>query len=427
MKGGHRKLPAMKQRRPPRDRSLPSKGARASTLAPATGVYFPGLHGLRFFAALAVVVAHIELLKSYHGYPNLADNLAIYELGRLAVTFFFVLSGFLITYLLLEEKREAGTIAIRKFYIRRIFRIWPLYYLVVVLAFVIVPQVKALAIPSVTIAAGDHRSILGLFLVLLPQVALSLYPPFPYAEPLWSIGVEEQFYLFWPLVMARSRNVLKLAVVIIIGGVAVKAGALAYASRLKDPSQLGFWNHFIDYFYFNRFECMAIGAAGAWLLFERKERVLRFLFSKPVQLLTYLFTAIAMLTTRGKPILHYSVHSVLFCIIILNVAANEHSLLKLRANVFTLLGNISYAMYLLHEIVIGVVMYLITTATGSRFDGLSANVVLYAGSAVVTIAVSTLVYKLYEVPFLRLKSRYAVVKSGVDEQASVGQLRDSTA
>jgi peptidoglycan/LPS O-acetylase OafA/YrhL len=417
----------MKQRRPARDRSIPADRVRASADTPETVVYFPGLHALRFFAALAVVLGHVELLKSYHGYPSLADHLAVYELGRIAVTFFFVLSGFLITFLLLKEKRDAGTIAVGKFYVRRILRIWPLYYLVVLLAFVIIPRVGALDIPSMTAAAGNQRSILGLFLLFLPQVALSLYPPFPYAEPLWSIGVEEQFYLFWPLLMARFRNALTLAVIIIIGGVAVKVGALAYASTLRDQSQLVFWNHFIDFFYFNRFECMAIGAIGAWLVFERKERVLRFLFSKPVQLLTYGLVAVAILTTRGKPILQYSGHSVLFCIIILNVAANEHSLLKLRANAFTLLGNISYAMYLLHEIAIGAVMYLITTATGSRFSDLPANVALYAGAVVLTIAVATLVYKFYEAPFLRLKGRYAVVKSGVPEQAPVGRLQDTTA
>jgi peptidoglycan/LPS O-acetylase OafA/YrhL len=386
---------------------------RSPALVPGGGVHFPGLHALRFFAALAVVVGHVELLKSYHGYPNVADNLAVYELGRIAVTFFFVLSGFLITFLLLEEKREVGTISIRKFYVRRIFRIWPLYYLVVFLTFVVVPQVKALAIPSMALGGGDQRApILGLFLALLPQVALSMYTPVPYAEPLWSIGVEEQFYLFWPLLMARFRKVLPLAILITIAGMAVKAGALAYASTLRDPTRLAFWNHFIDYFYFNRFECMAIGAIGAWLVFERKERVLRVLFSKPVQLLTYVAAAFAVLTTYGKPILQYGLHSVLFCVIILNVAVNEHSLLQLRAGVFTLLGNISYAMYLLHEIAIGAVMRLITSATSSRFDGLPANVALYLGGSVTTMAVATLAYKFYELPFLRLKNRYAIVKSG---------------
>jgi peptidoglycan/LPS O-acetylase OafA/YrhL len=91
-------------------------------------------------------------------------------------------------------------------------------------------------------------------------------------------------------------------------------------------------------------------------------------------------------------------------------------LLKLRATFFTLLGNISYAMYLLHEIAIGAVMRLIASATGSHFGDLSANVALYFGGIVVTIGVATLAYKFYELPFLRLKSRYAVVKSGTKEQ-----------
>jgi len=358
-----------------------------------------------------VVVGHIELLKSYHGYPNVADNMAVYELGRIAVTFFFVLSGFLITFLLLEEKRETGTISIRKFYVRRIVRIWPLYYLVVFLAFVVLPHLKGLAIPSAADAGNHQASVLTLFLVLLPQVALSLYPPFPYAEPLWSIGVEEQFYLVWPLLMARIRNVLPWAIGIAVAGMAVKTGAIAYASTLHDQSKRVFWNHFIDYFYFNRFECMAIGAVGGWLVFERKERVLSILFSKPVQLVTYAAVAVTVLTTYGKPILQYGLHSVLFCIVILNVAVNEHSLLKLRAPAFTLLGNISYAMYLLHEIAIGAVMRLITFITGSPVVGVAANVALYVLGSAATIAVATVAYKFYERPFLRLKSRYAVVKS----------------
>lgn len=376
-------------------------------------MYFPGLHGLRFFAALAVVVGHVELLKSYHGYPSLADHPAVYELGRIAVTFFFVLSGFLITFLLLEEKREIGSVSIRKFYVRRIFRIWPLYYLVVFLAFFVIPHVKGLHLPSAAVAGSDQQApILGLFLVLLPQVALSLYKPFPYAEPLWSIGVEEQFYLFWPLLIARVRRVLPMAIGVAAAGIAVKVSALAYARTLNDPTRLVFWNHFIDYFYFNRFECMAIGAIGAWLVFERKERVLRVLFSRSVQLLTYLATAMAVVTTYGKPILQYGWHSLLFCIIILNVAVNEHSLLKLRAPIFTLLGNISYAMYLLHEIAIGATMRLIVSATGNQFSGRAANVALYVIGSGLTIAVATLAYKFYELPFLRLKKRYAVVKSG---------------
>src|SRR5260370_28291020 len=97
----------------------------------ASTVYFPGLNGLRFFAGMLVVISRVELMKDHQGYRSAAANLAVYELGRLAVTFFFVLSGFLITYLLLTENSSAGAIEIRKFYVRRMVRIWPLYYLMV--------------------------------------------------------------------------------------------------------------------------------------------------------------------------------------------------------------------------------------------------------------------------------------------------------
>src|SRR4051812_19584104 len=110
---------------------MPRRTARkAPARQESAGVYFPGLYGLRFFAAMMVIVSHIELFKGYHGFANgYASNLAIYELGRMGVTLFFVLSGFLISYLLLVEKETTGTISIGRFYIRRILRIWPLYYL----------------------------------------------------------------------------------------------------------------------------------------------------------------------------------------------------------------------------------------------------------------------------------------------------------
>lgn len=384
---------------------------RARTAPPADSsakVYFPGLHALRFFAALAVVIGHVELLKKYHAYPNAADNPAVYELGRIAVTFFFVLSGFLITFLLLEEKRETGVVSIRRFYVRRILRIWPLYYLTVFLAFVVLPHLRSFDIPGLSVAGAP----VALFLMLLPQVALSLYPPVPYAEPLWSIGVEEQFYLLWPLCVLRVRNVLWIAVPVIVAGIALKQGALAFATTLRDKDRLQFWNHFIDYFYFNRFECMAVGAVGAWLIFERKKTILGFLFSAPVQVLVYVLSAYAILTTRGKPLLSYLPHSVLFGIMIMNIAANPRSFLRLENNVFVLLGNISYAMYLLHEIAIGAVMHAQTTLAGHDARGVGENVLLYAASVTATVVVATLAYKMFELPFLRLKKRYAVVPSG---------------
>mgnify|MGYP000751166612 CR=1 FL=1 len=99
----------------------------------ASPIYFKGFNGVRFIAASAVIVHHIEEYKAVYlfGRDDLWARPFVYQLGRLGVALFFVLSGFLITYLLLAEKQKTGTIAIRKFYIRRVLRIWPLYFLIV--------------------------------------------------------------------------------------------------------------------------------------------------------------------------------------------------------------------------------------------------------------------------------------------------------
>ena len=376
-------------------------------------IYFPGLHGLRFFAALLVVISHVELMKDYHGYSSHVSNPAVYELGRIAVTFFFVLSGFLITYLLLAEKEAVGTISVRKFYIRRILRIWPLYYLAVLMAFAVLPHIHFFAIPRLSEAAPHYIGrTLPLFLLLLPQVALTLFPAVPYAEPLWSIGVEEQFYALWPVLVARVRRLLPLVFGIVIAGILAKQLALVYASRLHDRDSLRFWNHFIDYFYFTRLECMGIGAIGAWLVFHKKP-LLNFLYSRVTQVLVYGLTAYLMWTPRHKPWLHYSHISVLFCVIILNIAANRRSLLKVEGPLFTFLGNISYAMYMFHEIAIKLVMEAQSRISSTRFDGLASNAILYAGSVMLTVLIATATWRYYELWFLRLKTRFTIVRSGM--------------
>lgn len=388
------------------------KRAEHSKTAPPK-VYFPGLHGLRFFAALLVVVSHVELFKEYHGQPSFYSHTAVYELGRMAVTFFFVLSGFLITYLLLAEKQSAGVISVRKFYIRRMLRIWPLYYLAILLAFVILPRVDLFDLPKLSNALPMFIGwTLPLFLFLLPQLALSLYPPVPYGEPLWSIGVEEQFYLLWPLLVARTRRFIPLVFGIVLAGILVKQLAIVHASRLSDPVQLRFWNHFIDYFYYTRIECMGIGALGAWLVFQQRRKTLGVLYSRITQLLTWGLTLWLLVTPRFKPMLHYSPVSILFCIIILNVATNPRSLLKLENKWFIFLGNISYAMYMFHEIAIKLVIETQTRITGSGVTGLASNAILYLGSILLTLLLATIVYRFYESWFLRLKSRFTILPSG---------------
>ena len=108
-------------------------------------VYFKNLNALRFFAATAVIFHHVEQYKFWAKIPNVWGSTVLDALGHKAVSFFFVLSGFLITYLLLEENRKTSDISIRDFYVRRILRIWPVYYLVVILCLFVVPNLLDLS------------------------------------------------------------------------------------------------------------------------------------------------------------------------------------------------------------------------------------------------------------------------------------------
>lgn len=162
--------------------------------------WFPGLTGLRALAALAVVFFH-------YGGP-VVDRLQ----GWIAVQLFFVLSGFLITTLALREEDSTGRISLRAFYLRRTFRIMPVYFLLL-----------GLTALAVTLAGAYESSRLAdampFYLTFFNEV-VDYNTPYPTS---WSLGVEEKFYLVWPalLVLTSFAKTGKTALRLLIG-----AGAL---------------------------------------------------------------------------------------------------------------------------------------------------------------------------------------------------------
>src|SRR5690349_8717514 len=94
------------------------------------GIHLKGLNGIRAIAALSVVISHTLLALEYFGIKKVNEG---WNFASYGVTMFFTLSGFLITYLLVKEKRIFATINIKEFYIRRVLRIWPLYYFYIIL------------------------------------------------------------------------------------------------------------------------------------------------------------------------------------------------------------------------------------------------------------------------------------------------------
>ena len=156
-------------------------------------VYFKNLDFLRFISFISVFLFHsfhteISAIKKSSVYV-LVNDLFIH--GDLGVNFFFVLSGFLITYLLLVEENKLNSINVKAFYTRRILRIWPLYYSIVLFGFIVFPFLKTLLgqIPNetanpiyfITFLSNYNNIING-----LPDASM--------LGVLWSVSIEEQFY-----------------------------------------------------------------------------------------------------------------------------------------------------------------------------------------------------------------------------------------
>ncbi len=371
-------------------------------------IYFSGINGLRFLAALAVIITHVELLKEMFGFKGNWKNPIIFNLGGLGVCFFFVLSGFLITYLLLAEKEKKGHINIKQFYMRRILRIWPLYYLIMLLGFFILPHFSQIQIPFLQKDFADHYNTnLALYLLILPNLAFSMFPAVPHIGQAWSIGVEEQFYLVWPWLISRTKHVVRTLVIITISLILFKVLILLLGHYFYQSSWYIPLKRFVA---MSKFECMAIGGIGGYYMFSGN-KLLNLIYNK--HLLNASILLIPVLIFFTPDLLQDGIHIVyafLFLIIILNVA-NGSVKLNLENSLCNYLGKISYGIYMYHLMIIPIVLYVVKHVLGSN-NSVLFNICVYTLSVLATICVAGFSYKFIEEPFIKLKSRFTIVKSG---------------
>lgn len=348
--------------------------------------YFPNLTPLRFIAAFLIIIHHVEQIKQIAELPNAFDTRLVYNIGKLSVIFFFTLSGYLITYLLLAEKKERGGIHIGKFYLRRLLRIWPLYYLIILIAFLVVPQF--ISLPEESSGPAFTKNLL-LHLFFLPNLALAVYGTATLASHTWSIGTEEQFYLFWPWIVRTRWNKYLAFSCIIAAYLAIK-----FCLPLLPQTNYVYWfSGFWDLF---NIDCMAIGGLFALLLFEQKTRVLRFIYHPATQIATY-----ALVITLLFFPANYELFSFLFSIIIINLSANPKSLLNLQYKLLDYLGKISYGIYMYHILAIVAVMKVL-----EHFE-LLRNAFIYPLSFLLAIFISAVSYELFEKRFLKMKPKVA--------------------
>ncbi|WP_170828500.1 acyltransferase family protein [Chryseobacterium soldanellicola] len=345
---------------------------------------------LRALAAVIVLVDHVEIIKKENNIRNYIDNPSlIYPDGHLSVILFFVISGFLITYLLLIEKEKNGRINLKNFYWRRILRIWPLYYLVLFLSYFIFN-------PDYSFG----RILLSV--LIFPNVAFAIRETWDVSPQIWSIGVEEQFYIVWPLlfifISKKKKALFYIAGLIII--LTLLPFGLKFINLVFFKSE-EFYTIISRFFYGTKFNCLGIGALLGFIFFKNKDGISKILLT--YNFLTIIFTLLPFVLWFFKfktEHLNDELYAVLFAFSIYNIV--RHPKINIDNAVTRFLGKISYGIYLYHwTIIILVVKYM------PKYDAFYLyNLLLYASVLGLTIFISWLSFVTYERFFLNIKKKY---------------------
>ena len=345
--------------------------------------YRPELDGIRAIAVLAVIAFHAAI----GGGPPLWG-------GFVGVDVFFVLSGFLITTLLLDELSLNGRIGFRAFYARRALRLLPaLALLLIVQALVEASVDRALARPYWQMA------------LLASTYAGNWFEPLRNLGPLshtWSLAIEEQYYLIWPAVLVfatrivKSQRALAAAIAACAVGSAVLR-AVAFTSGYREAA---------DFWTVTRADGILLGSALALAMPYLPDRVRRFAARPIVGLLALapILAAFFVLDPAGRFTFTGGIFIVVVAAtaLILHLSCNEDSVTRrcLSAGPLPGIGRISYGLYLFHPAMAVLVF------DGAGRGGLDLAALMVALSFAVALASFLLV----ERPALRMKSRFAAVR-----------------
>jgi peptidoglycan/LPS O-acetylase OafA/YrhL len=367
----------------------------------ALAPYFHRLDALRFVCFFLVFGYHSFYTQDpeISGHPAyLFVKKGVFGNGNLGVNFFFVLSGFLITYLLAIEKKQLNTLRIGAFYMRRILRIWPLFFFCVAFGFLVFPLLKTwFGLASQETA---HWWSFALFVNNFDMLWHGA-PDSSVLSVLWSIAVEEQFYLIWPLLLLlipqKKWDLLFIAVV-----------ACSCAFRYFVPGYETEEMHTLS--------CMGDFAIGALASHALVKHTFDNYFSEArIVMPLLLFLSITVVVLFRFELLRQTTFSIVFERVVIGVLAAAWILHFCFANQYLFrwadipilqrLGRISYGLYCLHFIGI-----LITLQLTNYFSFNTAlwHVLLveFVLSFAVTWVLAELSYFFLEKPFLLLKNKF---------------------
>jgi peptidoglycan/LPS O-acetylase OafA/YrhL len=347
-----------------------------------------GLDGLRAFSVLAVVWHH-----THPGYSWLPMS----RNGFLGVDVFFVLSGFLITTLMLVERDRTGSLSLKRFYIRRSLRIFPLYY-----------ALFAVLAVYFLVLAGPDSSSRAQFLSELPYhltYTSNWFETESFMAITWSLATEEQFYLLWPpLFIVFGRWVLIPLAAFLVLNQAINFGFLdAQLAQAGIP----YVRHEILQ---ATFTPIILGVLAAYALHNSvvKTTLSKWLM-RPAALWIFLVLVIAAANipgdVRGWPRLTFHVCTML--LIMALVLQQGHIVVRLlEIRTVAYVGTISYGIYLLHMVAIDLVSRI--GPIGGGFSGETK----FLSAWVLSIILAGLSFRFFERPILEFKNRFRAPEVG---------------
>jgi len=351
--------------------------------------YYYNLDGIRGIAAIMVVIFHFF----FNGNADYLKNLAFYqrftEFGQHGVSLFFVLSGFVITRILLATRHKSDYF--RTFYWRRILRILPLYYLYLIVFYYIVPLLTSSNITEFKLQIPYYIYLQN----ITPFLHINASGPGHY----WSLAVEEHFYLLWPLVVYLVKpSRLWLAVLVIV----LFVFATKYYMLNAGMS--------INYFTFTRIDQILFGAVLSILEFTGlfKSKYIKFimvgsgLLILPVGALVYYFSSeIHFLKEMFKyTFLGLFFFSIIGYLVVSNAKSKINQVLS--SSVFKYFGKISYGIYIWHVTVLALLNRFFITKI------LFLDILLAFS---ITILISHLSYNYFESWFLNMKDKKPALPS----------------
>jgi len=374
--------------------------AGATARAATSRFYHPELDALRFFAFLMVFLHHAfphqPEFWTKLGVPSaiVAVLAGIGASGAFGVSLFFVLSAYLITELLLREKEMVGTLDVKSFYVRRILRIWPLYFFFL-----------GLAAALQWFVPGQHIGWrAGLAFTALAGNWYIVFVGFPSSVifPLWSVSIEEQFYLTWPLVV---RRISQWGIAAIAVGLLVVATVARFYLGARHTYEGQVWCNTLV-----QLDPIAAGILIAVLLKGSVPQLSKLArVAMAVAGATCFATAALYFGIKNDPlttariVLGYPTVAIAGTLLLLAVLRDDAK----PSAALVYLGRISYGLYVFHVLGLLISDYVVPNQTASltRY----ALRVLVAFALTVTMAATS--YRWLETPFLRLKQKFTYVLS----------------